>query len=118
MMYAEVALDQHSYGVATVFFAKLARCRAGAAFPFETNHSRSAADVTFGDRTAMCTGHRCVSVGRRHMKTIDVVQVAVPGFGDDGKRPPVLQRKRGGVLELPGDHGVANDSDAVGVGDH
>src|SRR5262249_29371132 len=53
-----------------------------------------------------------------YMEAVDVVEPAVPGFGDDGKRPPVFVRAKSLVLDRPANHGVANDTDAVRIGDH
>jgi hypothetical protein len=52
------------------------------------------------------------------VESVDVVEIAVPGFGDDRERPPVAFHVRRAGLDLPGDDGIANDADAVGVGDH
>src|ERR1700722_9103069 len=48
------------------------------------------------------------------MKAVDVVQIAVPCFGDDRQRPILLQSL---VLYAPGDDGVTHHADAMGVGD-
>src|SRR5579864_135515 len=53
-----------------------------------------------------------------HVKSVDVVEVAVPGFGNDGERPPVAFHVGSAVLHLPGNDGVANDSYAMGIGNH
>ena len=52
------------------------------------------------------------------VETVDVVQPAVPGFRHDWQRPPVAGGIGLAVRDAPLDHRVANDSDAVGVGDH
>ena len=52
------------------------------------------------------------------VKSVDVVEPAVPGFGDHGERPPVTFHVRRAVLDLPGDDGIADDADAVRVRDH
>src|SRR5277367_3150801 len=62
--------------------------------------------------------HRSDSVFWLHVETIDVVQIAVPCLGNYWKRPPILERNRRAMLELPIDHGVSDNADAVGVGDH
>ena len=50
-----------------------------------------------------------------HVKAVDVVEPAVPGFGDHRQRPLVLVHSV--IAERPGDDGVAHHADAVGVGD-
>ena len=52
------------------------------------------------------------------VETVDVVEPAVPGLGDDGQRPPVAAGIGLAVGDAPLDDGVAHDADAVGVGDH
>ena len=49
-----------------------------------------------------------------HMEAVDVVQVAIPGFGDHGKRPG-LQREPA-ALDRPGDDGIAHQANRVGIG--
>ena len=54
-----------------------------------------------------------------HVEAVHVVQVAVPGLGHHGERPPAEGGRPGAaLLELPGDDGVAHHAHAVGVGDH
>ena len=53
-----------------------------------------------------------------HVKTVDVVEPAIPCFRDDRQRPPVTRRIRLAVIEAPLNDRIANDSDAVRVGDH
>jgi hypothetical protein len=49
-----------------------------------------------------------------HVEPVDVVEGAVPGLGDDRQRPG-LERLL--VFDRPGDCRVADDTDAVGIGD-
>ncbi len=53
-----------------------------------------------------------------NVESVDVVKIAIPGFGDDRERPPVAFHVGGAVFDLPGDDSVANDAHAVRVGDH
>src|SRR5450631_2900918 len=108
-MHAEIALNQNADGVASGFFGQLARSRPSAALPFEADHSGAAADVAFGDGATVSICHRRASVFGGDVETIDVVQVAIPGFGNDGQRPPIFERERSAVLQLPGDDRVADD---------
>src|SRR5437868_5834949 len=55
---------------------------------------------------------------RLHVKSIYVVQIAIPGLGDNGQRPPIALLVRWAVLHAPCDDGVANHADAMRVGDH
>ena len=52
------------------------------------------------------------------VKPVDVVQPAIPGFGDHRQRPIVAGRVRGGVRHAPLNHRVAHHAHAVSVGDH
>jgi hypothetical protein len=47
------------------------------------------------------------------MKTVDVVQPAVVGLGDYGKRKRAPQQR---VLRFPVDNGVPNCANAMGIG--
>ena len=68
---------------------------------------------------AVVRGVDCLErVFRLHVETVDVVQPTVPGFRDDGQRPPVTGGIGLAVRDAPLNHRVANDSDAVRVGDH
>jgi hypothetical protein len=53
-----------------------------------------------------------------NMESVDVVKPAVPGFGDDWKRPEISFHIGTAMMNLPGDDGVTNYADAVRVGDH
>ena len=52
------------------------------------------------------------------VKTVDVVEVAVPGLGDHRQRPPVAGGVRLALTNTPGDRRLVDRTDAVGVGDH
>src|ERR1700688_4806760 len=53
-----------------------------------------------------------------YVETVDVVEIAIPGFGYHGERPPIAFHVGVALLHFPGDHGVADHAYAVGVGDH
>ena len=53
-----------------------------------------------------------------HVESIDVVQKAIPCFGDNGERPPIAFHVGCTVLHFPGDDGIAHNADAMRVGDH
>src|SRR5205814_6734200 len=53
-----------------------------------------------------------------HVKTIDVIEPAIPSFGDDGQTPPVSGSVGRAVLNSPGDDSVTRDTDAMRVRNH
>jgi hypothetical protein len=53
-----------------------------------------------------------------HVEAVDVVQLAVPGLGDDRRRPPVAGSVRVAVLHAPGDRRLVHRADAVRVREH
>ena len=113
-----VALDQDADGVASSFSVEDARTGADAAFEFVADHAGSAADVAFFDGAGVGDVEGVPSIFGLDVESVDVVEIAVPGFGDDGERPPVAFHVGRAVFDLPRDHGVADHADAVGVGDH
>ena len=81
---AVVRLHEHADGVAPPLHVDAPRGRADAALELVAGHARAAADIALGDRARLrrrraprstCSG--------LHVKAVDVVQVAVPGLGDD-----------------------------------
>src|SRR5205807_9441254 len=70
------------------------------------------------DRPTLRSLNRVGDVFRFNVKTIDVVEPAVPSLGHHGETPGETFRVRAAVSETPGNHGVTGDSDAVGVGEH
>ncbi len=52
------------------------------------------------------------------VETVDVVEPAIPSFGDDRERPPVAGGVGLAMRNAPLDDRVADDADAVCVGDH
>ena len=113
-----VALDEDTDGIASGFGVEHAGGGADAAFEFVADHSGSAADVAFFDGAGVGGVEGVPGVFGVDVESVDVVEVAVPGFGDDGEGPPVAFHVRRAVFYLPGDDGVADDAHAVGVGDH
>ena len=91
---------------------------ADAAFEFVADHSCSAADIAFFDGAGVRGVEGVPGVFGMNVKSVDVVEPAVPGFGDNRQRPPVAFHIRRAVFYFPGDDGVADDADAVRVGDH
>src|SRR6476620_3352603 len=53
-----------------------------------------------------------------HVKTIDIIKPAIPGFGDDRQTPPVPGGVGRAVFDSPGDDSVARDTDAMRVRIH
>src|SRR5262249_30303840 len=115
---AVVTLPQNADGVATILLAELPRGSADAAFVAVANHSGAAADCTFFDAATRCGINGVKGVLRFDVEAVDVVEPAVPSFRDNGQRPPVPLRVRLSVRDAPLNHGVANDADAMRVGDH
>jgi hypothetical protein len=82
-----------------------------------TDHSRAAADVAFGKRSAASAVQGSEHVLCLHVKAVCVAQVAVPRLRDDRQRPPITARIGLALLDAPGDDGIAHSADAVGAGD-
>src|SRR4029077_21226391 len=78
----------------------------------------TAANAALLDRPTLRSLNRVGDVFRFNVKAIDVLQPAVPRLGHQGATPGETSRVRAAVSETPGNHGVARDSDAVGVGQH
>ena len=113
-----VGLHQHPDGVVRPALAELARGRADAALEFVADHARPAADVAFGHAPGPRAGPGREDVLLLDVETVDVVEVAVIGLGDDRQRPPHGGRADRALFDLIGDDGVAHHADAVRVGDH
>src|SRR6266576_1162670 len=65
-------------------------------------------------RSVECTKH----VFGFHVKTIDIIEPAIPSFGDDGQTPPVSGGVGCAVFDSPGDDSVTRDTDAMRVRNH
>src|SRR5215471_11666823 len=113
---AEVSLHEHADGVAGVRVVDQPRRGAGAALELVTVHPGAAADgalVWLAVRRVLERGDHYV-LG--DMMAVDVVEVAVPGFGGDRQQPDFGEL--GMVPVHPGDDAGVRDPDRVGVGDH
>ena len=53
-----------------------------------------------------------------HMKAVYVIQISVPGFGDYGKRPPIILGVGFATPHLPANDRVTHYADAVCIRDH
>src|SRR4051794_32093346 len=58
------------------------------------------------------------NVVRLKVKAIDVIEPAVPSFGDHRQTPPVPGGVRRAVFDSPGNDSVTRDTDAMRVRDH
>jgi len=113
-----VALHEDADGIAAGFSIEHAGSSADAAFEFVADHSGAAADIAFFDGAGVGDVEGVPGVFGMNVESVDVVEPAVPGFGNDGQGPEVAFHVRRRVLHFPGDDGVAYDPDAVRVGDH
>src|SRR2546421_6687163 len=55
------------------------------------------------------------NVLRFYMKTVRVIEPAIPGLGHKRQAPPISASVGCAVLDSPRNHGVARDTDAVGI---
>src|SRR5260370_426908 len=78
----------------------------------------AAANAAFFDRTGFRGVDGVEGVLGLDVEAVDVVEPAVPGFGNDGKRPPVAGGIRLAMRDAPLDDRVAHHANAVRVGDH
>ncbi len=115
---AVVSLYQRAHRIGVALHLDLARGRADAALEAVTGHAGAAADAAFLDRPALRAVECRVDMRRLHVEAVDVVEAAVPGLGDDRRRPPVAGRVRVAVLHPPGDRRLVHGADAVRVGEH
>src|SRR5262245_17406088 len=77
------------------------------------DHASAAADVPFGNRPAARAVERLEHVLVAHMESVDVVQPAVVGFGNDRQSP----RLQSGPRYLPFQNRVPHDTNAVRIRD-
>src|SRR4029077_7027333 len=115
---AVVALHEHTDGIASVFCGKRVRRGANASFVATADHTCATAHVAFLDGTGFRGVDGVEGVLGLDVKPVDVVEPAVPRFGDDGERPPVAGRIGLAVRDAPLNDRVADHADAVRVGDH
>ena len=80
-----VALHEHAYRVAACFRVEHARGGSDSSLEFVADHAGSAADVAFFDRAAVRGIERLEDVLGLDVESVDVVEIAVPGFGDHGQ---------------------------------
>src|SRR5579863_3331754 len=113
-----VTLHEDADGVAAGFGVEDAGGGADAAFEFVADHACAAADIAFFDGAGVSDVEGVPGVFGADVESVDVVEPAVPSFGDDGERPEITFHVRAAVFDFPGDDGVADDADAVGIGDH
>ena len=116
--YAVVGLHERASNIGMAGDVDTPRRSADAALELVADHARAAADIALGHRAALRTVQRAIDVLCAHVKAVDVVQFAVPGLGDDRRRPPVTGRVGRTSANPPGDHRVVHDADAVRVGEH
>jgi hypothetical protein len=80
-----------------------------------TDHAGAAADVALGDLTAGGAGERLEHVLRVDVHPVDVVQIAVVGFGHDGEGP--MDPERCAVGHIGGHERVPHDADRMRIRD-
>src|SRR6266699_4646457 len=110
------SLHEDAHGERAEFRVELARRSANTTLEAVANHPRAAAHIAFFDRSSVRGIDRVESMLRFDVETVDVVEPAIPGFRDDGKRPPVALGIGRAVRDAPWNDGVADDADAVRVG--
>src|SRR5882762_8779036 len=113
-----VALHEDADCVPSGFRIEHARGSSDSSFEFVANHAGAAAYAAFFDRAAVRGIESVENVLGFYVESVDVVEIAVPGFGHHGQRPPVAFHVGLAALDFPGDYGVTNHADAVRVGDH
>ena len=114
----ENADDEAAKRACFVFHLDLARRRPVSAFELVTDHSCPAADAPLLQRGAVRTIESVPDIFRFNMKTIDVVEPAVPRLCDNRQTPPIASLIGCAVLHAPGNHRVPRDSDAVRICDN
>src|SRR5882762_6974248 len=112
-----VALHEDADCVPSGFRIEHARGSSDSSFEFVANHAGAAAYAAFFDRAAVRGIESVENVLGFYVESVDVVEIAVPGFGHHGQRPPVAFHVGLAALDFPGDYGVTNHADAVRVGD-
>ena len=113
---AGVALDEHADRMGFAVDRHDARCGADAALEAEADHAGPAADIAFLDRPRLGRVERRQRTLGRHVKALDVAQIAAPRLGHDrpGRfaeflRAPLLDRR----IDLPDGIGVADPDRAL-----
>src|SRR5579863_516038 len=85
-----VALHQNADGVAAFFAVEDAGTAADAALEIIADHARSAADVAFFHGAGVGGVQSTPGVFGMDVESIDVIQVAIPRFSNNWKRPRVV----------------------------
>jgi hypothetical protein len=111
-------LDKHANRIPATLLIEDSGTRTDAAFEFVANHAGAAANIAFFNGAGVRHIKSVPGILGFHMESVDVVEVAVPGFGDNGQGPPVAFHIGGAMLNFPGDDRIAHHADAVGIGDH
>ena len=111
---AVVRLHQDADGIPAGAGVQFARRGSRAALESVADHPGAAADVSLGDASARRALDRRDDMFRLHVKSVDVVQRAVPRLGDDRQRPRLEESQ---MLGGPLDRRVAHDADAMRIGD-
>jgi hypothetical protein len=100
--HAVIGLHQHADGIGGLPLATdAARSSADAAFEFVAHHAGAAAHVAFRDGSAAGVLQGLRHMGGRDVEAVDVVEVPVPGFGDDRQGPPVTAGVGAAALTRP-----------------
>src|SRR5207245_7826783 len=66
----------------------------------------------------MCAVERMKRVLGFYMEAVDVIQPSIPRLRHDRQRPPVALHIGMSMFHFPRNHGIADDADAMRVGDH
>ena len=82
--YTIVSLDERTDDIRALIDLHQARARASAALEFVADHPGTTAHVPFRNRAALSTVEGSEDVLGLHVKSVDVVEVAVIGLGNDG----------------------------------
>ena len=113
---AAIALHQRRHPIGTSHAGR----RSNAALESKANHSGAAADVAFRHASGRRAIHGLEHMRGLYVKSVDVVQKAVPRFRNNWERPEIIAGAVGGpafVFHLPGDGSIAHHAHAVSVGD-
>src|SRR5205823_5946461 len=109
-----VALDENSDRVSASLLLQLARGGPDAAFESIADHPCPTPDRSLRHRAVTGTVERFKDMLIRNVKTIDVIQKSVPGFGHDRQRPQHLCRGQFSRLpQLPFDGRVSHHTYAM-----
>ncbi|OLC90556.1 MAG: hypothetical protein AUH86_22660 [Acidobacteria bacterium 13_1_40CM_4_58_4] len=116
--FSVVALHEHAHSVAAILRIEHAGRGADPALEFVADHACAATDIAFFDWPSMGGVQRLNGVLRLDVKTIHIVQVAIPGLRHHGQGPPEAFLIRLLPLYLPGYDRIAHHTHAMRIGDH